>query len=57
MMSRELGGAVDSDLRVYGTENVRLVDASILPLQLNGHMVATLYAVADRAAEIILRGG
>lgn len=53
MMSRELGGVVDPELKVYGTENVRVVDASILPLQFSGHLTATLYAVAERAAESI----
>lgn len=54
MMSRELGGVVDSKLKVYGTKNVRVVDASILPMQFSGHLTATIYAVADRASEIIL---
>jgi choline dehydrogenase len=53
-MSRDLGGVVDPQLRVYGTSNVRVVDASILPLQISGHLTATLYAVADRASDIIL---
>ncbi|SPO06060.1 related to alcohol oxidase [Cephalotrichum gorgonifer] len=53
MMSRELGGVVDPELRVYGTANVRVVDASILPTQISGHLTATLYAIAERAAEII----
>lgn len=55
MMSRELGGVVSPKLKVYGTKNVRVVDASILPLQFSGHLTATLYAVAERAAEIIKR--
>ncbi|ETS73552.1 hypothetical protein PFICI_14498 [Pestalotiopsis fici W106-1] len=54
MMSRELGGVVDSELRVYGTRNVRVVDASVVPLQISGHLTATLYALADRAAAIII---
>lgn len=54
MMSRDLGGVVDPELRVYGTRNVRVVDASVIPLQISGHLTATLYAVADRAAGIIL---
>ena len=53
MMARELGGVVDAELRVYDTANVRVVDASVLPMQTSGHVTATLYAVAERAADII----
>ncbi|KAI0180344.1 putative GMC oxidoreductase [Hypoxylon sp. FL1284] len=53
MMSRELGGVVDPKLKVYGTSNVRVVDASVLPMQVSGHLTATLYAVAERAVEFI----
>ncbi|RDW58224.1 glucose oxidase-1 [Coleophoma cylindrospora] len=53
MMPREIGGVVDAKLKVYGTENVRVVDASVLPLQVCGHLVSTLYAVAERAADLI----
>lgn len=55
-MSRELGGVVDPRLKVYGTRNLRVVDASVLPLQVSGHLTATLYAVAERAAEFIKEG-
>ena len=53
MMSRELGGVVDPQLKVYGTSNVRVVDASVLPMQISGHLTSTLYAVTERAADII----
>jgi choline dehydrogenase len=53
MMSKDLGGVVDPELRVYGTANVRVVDASVLPLQTSGHLTSTLYALAERAAVII----
>lgn len=53
MMPREKGGVVDSELKVYGTSNVRVVDASILPFQVCGHLVSTLYAVAERASDLI----
>jgi choline dehydrogenase len=53
MMARELGGVVDSSLKVYGTANVRVVDASVLPMQISGHLTSTLYAVAERAADMI----
>ncbi|KAF9634077.1 Glucose-methanol-choline oxidoreductase [Lasiodiplodia theobromae] len=56
MMSRELGGVVDAELRVYGTRNVRVVDASVLPWQVCGHLTSTIYAVAERAGDIIIRG-
>jgi len=55
-MSRELGGVVDHELRVYGTANVRVVDASVLPTQISGHMTATLYAVSERASDLMKKG-
>ncbi|KAJ6787515.1 hypothetical protein PWT90_02278 [Aphanocladium album] len=54
MMPRALGGVVDPRLRVYGTKNLHIVDAGILPFQLTSHTMSTLYAVAQRAAQIIL---
>ncbi|KAG5923699.1 hypothetical protein E4U53_003532 [Claviceps sorghi] len=55
MMPRELGGVVDARLRVYGTKNLRIVDAGILPFQITSHMMSTMYAVAQRGAELILQ--
>lgn len=53
MMPKEIGGVVDTSLKVYGTSNVRVVDASIIPFQVCGHLQSTIYAVAERAADII----
>ncbi|OTB10837.1 putative GMC oxidoreductase [Daldinia sp. EC12] len=53
MMSRKLGGVVDPRFKVYGTSNVRVVDASVLPMQISGHLTATLYAISERAANFI----
>ncbi|KAF4626307.1 hypothetical protein G7Y89_g11852 [Cudoniella acicularis] len=53
MMAREMGGVVDSRLKVYGTKNVRVVDAGVLPFQVCGHLTSTLYAVAEKAADLI----
>lgn len=56
MMSKELGGVVDSSGRVYGTKNIRVVDASIMPMQVSGHLSASVYAVAEKIAEGIVVG-
>ncbi|KAF2171280.1 GMC oxidoreductase [Zasmidium cellare ATCC 36951] len=56
MLPREWGGVVDGDLRVHGTGNVRVVDASVIPFQLGGHPTSTVYALAERAAVLILKG-
>ncbi|KXX73018.1 Glucose oxidase [Madurella mycetomatis] len=53
MLPRELGGVVDARVKVHGTRNVRVVDASIIPMQMTGHTMAPVYAVAERAAELI----
>lgn len=48
-----MGEAVDSKLKVYGTKNVRVVDASIFPNHVSGNIVSSVYAVAEKAADII----
>ncbi|KIJ49949.1 GMC oxidoreductase [Sphaerobolus stellatus SS14] len=53
MAPKELGGVVDSTLKIYGTQNLRIVDASIFPLQIGTMPQATIYAVAEKAADII----
>jgi choline dehydrogenase-like flavoprotein len=56
MMSQELGGVVDAEGKVYGTENVRVVDASVFPTQISGHLTASIYAIAGRIADVIIKG-
>ena len=53
MLPKEKGGVVDEKLVVYGTNNLRLVDASIFPLIPRGNILSTVYAVSEKAADII----
>ena len=53
MMPRELGGVVDTSLRVYGVRRLRVIDASIMPMIVKGNIQTSVYAIAERAADII----
>ncbi|GAP84499.1 putative GMC oxidoreductase [Rosellinia necatrix] len=53
MLPRELGGVLDERLVVHGTSNLRVVDASMIPLEPLGNIQTTVYAVAERAADFI----
>ncbi|KAI5198035.1 glucose-methanol-choline oxidoreductase [Aureobasidium subglaciale] len=53
MMKKELGGVVDAKLCVYGTKGLRIVDAGIFPMAVAGHSSSSVYAVAEKAADII----
>jgi choline dehydrogenase len=48
MMPLEMGGVVDPELLVYGTRNLRVVDASVMPLVPAGHLQAVVYGVAEK---------
>ncbi|OTA58336.1 GMC oxidoreductase [Hypoxylon sp. EC38] len=48
MLPRDLGGVVDPSLRVYGTRNLRVVDAGIMPLIPGAHIQAAVYAIAEK---------
>ncbi|OQE20359.1 hypothetical protein PENSTE_c013G04071 [Penicillium steckii] len=53
MLPKELGGVVDANLRVYGLKNVRVADASVPPISLSTHLMASTYGVAEIGAGII----
>ncbi|KAJ0108186.1 hypothetical protein J7T55_000151 [Diaporthe amygdali] len=53
MLPKEKAGVVDTSLKVYGVENLRVVDASAIPLISTANIQATVYAFAEKAADII----
>jgi choline dehydrogenase-like flavoprotein len=57
MMPEELGGCVSDKLLFYGIEKLSIVDASILPLIPSQHIQSTMYAVGEKAADIIKKRG
>ena len=48
------GGVVDERLQVYGVKSLRVADASIMPLHICSHPQATIYAIGEKAAAMIL---
>ncbi|KAK2748180.1 hypothetical protein FQN57_001305 [Myotisia sp. PD_48] len=47
---------VDSKARVFGVKRLRVVDASIFPILPPGHPMATVYMIAEKIADDILKG-
>lgn len=53
MGSAAMGKVVDTDLKVKGVQGLRIVDASVLPVVITGHLQVPVYALAEQAAVII----
>ncbi|KAI0382494.1 putative GMC oxidoreductase [Hypomontagnella monticulosa] len=54
--SCSMGKVVDTELRVKGVQNLRVVDASVFPISIGAHIMAAVYALAEQAAVIITEG-
>lgn len=44
---------MSAELLVYGTKKLSIIDGSVMPIIPAAHLQATLYAVAEKAADII----
>jgi choline dehydrogenase len=44
---------VDPQLRVHGIDGLRVVDASVMPSIVSANTIATVYAIAERAAHLL----
>lgn len=53
MLPEKQGGVVDANLLVYGLSNVRVADASVIPIALSTHLMSSTYGVAEQASDII----
>lgn len=53
MLPQDKGGVVDTKLIVYGTKNVRVIDASVAPLQVSAHTMGPAYGIAEKGADLI----
>jgi choline dehydrogenase len=45
---------VDSDFKVIGTDNLRIVDASVFPNIPGFYIVAPIFMIAEKAGELII---
>lgn len=55
MLPLAKGGVVDARLVVHGTKNLRVVDASVIPLIVSAHIQTAVYGIAEFAAEMIIK--
>ncbi|EPQ29695.1 uncharacterized protein PFL1_02915 [Pseudozyma flocculosa PF-1] len=55
MLPRSAGGVVGTDLKVYGTRNLRVIDAAVPPISLSAHLMAATYGLAEIGAELVLK--
>ncbi|KAI1141847.1 putative GMC oxidoreductase [Hypoxylon sp. FL0543] len=53
MLPEDKGGVVDTELKVYGVDKLRVVDASVIPVLPPSTLQSTVYAVAEKAADLI----
>jgi choline dehydrogenase len=52
-MGRDSMSVVDANLKVYGIENLRIADGSIMPRVTTGNTMAPCVIIGERAGEIL----
>lgn len=52
--SCSMGTVVDPSLKVKGIKNLRVADASIIPLPIGAHYQSIAYAIGEKAADLIM---
>jgi choline dehydrogenase len=52
-MGRDSMSVVDGQLKVYGIENLRIADGSIMPRVTTGNTMAPCIIIGERAAEAL----
>jgi choline dehydrogenase len=55
-MGSDAAAVVDQRLRVHGMQNLRVIDASVMPVVTSGNTNAPVIMIAEKAADSILRG-
>jgi choline dehydrogenase-like flavoprotein len=55
-MGRDPLSVVDTKLKVYGVENLRIADASIMPRVVSGNTMAPCIIIGERAASACAAG-
>ena len=53
-MGNDENAVVSDELKVHGIENLRVIDASIMPSIISGNTSAPTMMIAERGARIIL---
>lgn len=53
-MCQDSMSVVDSALRVYGIDNLRIADASVMPRITTGNTMAPCVAIGERAADMLI---